>query len=228
MAWSQPNGTQAMTPGGQSPYPNLRFAAHTDWKHVNPALLQSLQRVAKSQGVTVDVISGYRSNPYSAANGGFAGDPHTKGLAVDAYVDGKPIGDVIAPSVWAAAGVRSGNAPGFYKGKTDSEHLDLVGEPQTPAQTPVAAPTPQQPQQVEDPNLQQELMNNINNIPQVGGAPLASVPTTGQVDTNLTPTGAASNPNSTWQLIASQGPVSQDTLRLAQLASSAVNAAPSG
>lgn len=231
MAWSSPGGNTPMTPGGQSPYPNLRFAAHADWKHVDPQLLQTLQRVAKAQGVTVDVISGYRSNSYSASHGGFAGDPHTKGLAVDAYVGGKPIGDVIPASVWAAAGIRSGDAKDFYQGKTDPEHLDLVGEPQAPVQTPTAAPTTTatRPQQQEDPNLAAELSTNLANIPQVGGAPLDSVPTTGQVDTTFDPTGAtASDPSSTWQLIAAQGPVSQDTQRLAQLASSGVNAAPPG
>lgn len=229
MAYSDPNGNTPMTPGGQSPYPNLRFAAHTDWKHVDPRLLQTLQKVAKAQGITVDVISGYRSNAYSASHGGFAGDPHTKGLAVDAYVDGKPIGDVIAPSIWAAAGVRSGASPGFYQGKSDPEHLDLVGEPQAPSPTPTAAPATQaQPQQQEDPNLAAELSTNLGNIPQ-DGPPLASVPTSPQIDTNLSPAGAtASDPYSTWQLIASQGPVSQDTQRLAQLASSGVNAAPPG
>lgn len=220
-----------MTPGGQSPYANLRFNAHTDWRHVDPRLLQALQKVAKAQGVTVDVISGYRSNQYSAANGGFAGDPHTKGLAVDAYVDGKPIGDVIAPSVWASVGVRSGAQAGFYKGNSDPEHLDLMNAAGSAPATgvPAAAPTPAQPQaqqQPEDPNLAAELSTNLSNIPQVAGAPLAAAPTSGQVDTSFNPQGAASDPNSTWQMIASQGPVSQDTLRLAQLASSGVNATP--
>jgi len=31
--------------------------------------------------------------------------------------------------VWAKYGIRSGNTPGFYKGKPDPEHLDLMGVP---------------------------------------------------------------------------------------------------
>ena len=95
------------------------------------------------------------------------------------------------------------------------------------ASTPTPTPTQKQPQDMS--GLNSELANNIANIGQQGLAPLAEAPTTGQVDTSFQPTGAAqSAPYSTWQQIASQGPVSQDTLRLAQLASSSVNAAPTG
>lgn len=124
------NGEVPMFQGGlNAKFPNLQFASHVDFHHVNPYLLKTLQKVAEQQGVHITVISGYRSNKYSQANGGFAGDPHTKGLAVDAYINGHPIGEVIPPEVWAKYGVRSGMMKNFYKGKTDPEHLDLVGMP---------------------------------------------------------------------------------------------------
>jgi hypothetical protein len=115
--------------GGTNPYEGLHFAGHVDFKHVNPRLLDALNKEATKLGAKITVISGYRSNDYSSRVGGFKGDPHSKGLAVDAYIHGHPIGEVVAPEVWAKYGIRSGNTPGFYKGKPDPEHLDLMGVP---------------------------------------------------------------------------------------------------
>jgi hypothetical protein len=123
------DGSIPMVMGGKNPYTNLHFSGHVDFQHVNPRLLDALNKEAKKLGGVVNVISGYRSNDYSAKNGGFRGDPHSKGLAVDAYINGHPIGEVVPPEVWAKYGIRSGNTPGFYKGKTDPEHLDLIGVP---------------------------------------------------------------------------------------------------
>lgn len=132
------NGSQPMRFGGKDPYPNVSFNSNVDWQDVNPRLLQAIQTVAARKGYNVDVNSGYRSNAYSAKVGGFAGDPHSRGIAVDAYIGGKPIGDVLGPSVWKALGVRSGDSF-VYKGKTDPEHLDLVGMPGGTASAPSAA-----------------------------------------------------------------------------------------
>jgi hypothetical protein len=124
------SGEVPMFVGGPNPYPNLKFSGHVDFHHVNPYLLQTLQKEAEKRGVAISVISGYRSNDYSARVGGFKGDPHTKGIAVDAYINGHPIGEVIPPDVWSKLGIRSGAADtNFYKGKSDPEHLDLVGMP---------------------------------------------------------------------------------------------------
>jgi hypothetical protein len=121
------NGQTLMTVGTPNhTYKNLAFAGHTDWTHVNPRLLQIVDAQAKKLGKTATIISGYRSNHYSDQVGGFGGDPHTKGIAVDAYIDGHPIGDVIPPDVWAKLGVTSGNTPNFYKGKPDPEHLQIT------------------------------------------------------------------------------------------------------
>lgn len=131
------NGTQPMRFGGRDPYSNINFGSNVDWADVNPRLLQAVQRVAAQRGVMVNVNSGYRSNAYSAKVGGFAGDPHSRGIAIDAYIGGKPIGSVIPASVWRAMGVRSGDTF-TYHGATDPEHLDLVGMPggNLPAKAP--------------------------------------------------------------------------------------------
>jgi hypothetical protein len=121
------DGNVSMVAGGKSPFSNLRFANGVDWQHVNPRLLKSINSVAAAHGKVVDIISGYRSNQHSNSVGGFAGDPHTKGLAVDASVNGQPIGNVFGPGVWSGYGVRSGNVPNFYQGKPDPGHLDLLG-----------------------------------------------------------------------------------------------------
>jgi Transglycosylase SLT domain len=127
------NGNAPMITGnaraGTERYPNLQFSGHTDWEHVNPRLLKAVDAAAKKYHTRAVIISGYRSNKYSSSVGGFAGDPHSRGVAVDAYINGHPIGDVIPPDEWAKLGIRSGNTPGFYKGKADPEHLDLVGLP---------------------------------------------------------------------------------------------------
>lgn len=120
------DGSTQMVVGGKSPYSNLKFASHADWQHINPRLLRSINSLAAQHGMVVDIISGYRSNDYSSRVGGFKGDPHTKGLAVDAYINGRPIGDVFGANVWKQFNIRSGNVPGFYNGKPDPEHLDLI------------------------------------------------------------------------------------------------------
>ena len=124
-------GNVPMHVGGNisAAYANLSAQSQVDWSHINPRLLNVLQKVAQANNAVITLSSGYRSNQYSSKVGGFAGDPHTKGVAVDAYINGHPIGDVIPPETWAKYGVRSGNTPGFYHGKPDPEHLDLIGTP---------------------------------------------------------------------------------------------------
>ena len=123
------DGSIPMVTGGKNPWSNIQFAGHVDFQHVNSRLLDAINKEAKKMGGTVSVISGYRSTQYNNKIGGATGSNHRKGLAVDAYIDGHPIGEVIPPEVWAKYGIRSGNTPGFFKGKPDPEHLDLVGVP---------------------------------------------------------------------------------------------------
>lgn len=115
--------------GGKNVYTNLHFAGHVDFQHVSDRLLDIVNRVAKKKGYVVTVISGYRNAAYNKKVGGATGSKHQNGLAIDAYINGHPIGEVIPPEEWAKYGVRSGNTPGFFKGRPDPEHLDLVGVP---------------------------------------------------------------------------------------------------
>lgn len=111
-------------------YPMLRFAGHVDWKHMKLAMLNRLNALGSATHQTIYIFSGYRSNEYSAGVGGFAGDPHTFGMAADAYVggpSGKSIGSFYSAKVLAKYGLRSGNQPNFYHGKPDPSHVDLVG-----------------------------------------------------------------------------------------------------
>jgi hypothetical protein len=52
-----------------------------------PALTAALNALGKSLGVTIYGISGYRTPAHSVAVGGYATDPHTKGLAEDIGVN---------------------------------------------------------------------------------------------------------------------------------------------
>lgn len=122
--WSYPQ----MQTGGKSPYTHLSFAGHTDWQHVDVSLLNRLNTLAAKKGVTISVISGYRSPGYSARVGGYGNDPHARGEAVDAYVNGVAIGNLRGWfQLLKAAGLESGAQPGFYRGKTDPMHIQIPG-----------------------------------------------------------------------------------------------------
>lgn len=110
-------------------YPFLQFESQVDWQHVDPSLLQKLNMLGAQAHKIITVFSGYRSDKYSAQVGGFAGDPHTRHIAVDANIDGKPIGSVIKPAQFAAVGLITGNQPNFYKGKPDPSHVQLGSQP---------------------------------------------------------------------------------------------------
>lgn len=110
-----------------SSYSNIVTDAGVNISKVSPKLLNAINSIARAHGVKVTINSGWRSPSHSVAVGGFANDPHTRGIAVDAYVNGKPIGAVWGPSVWSAYGIQSGDVPNFYNGKPDPEHLQLGG-----------------------------------------------------------------------------------------------------
>lgn len=102
------------------------IAPNATLDHTNPQLLADLQRVADILGVTLTVVSGYRTPAHSVAVGGFANDPHTRGIAADVYVGKIPLG--LYPGGVAAtraAGLVSGATPGFYNGQPDNEHVQL-------------------------------------------------------------------------------------------------------
>lgn len=125
------NGSVAMKTGGdiRQRYPNLQASGNVDWVHINPRLLQIVNDEAAKRGVVAVLNSGYRSSTYNQQIGGAQNSRHQAGLALDAYINGHPIGEVIPPEDWAKLGIRSGNVPGFFHGKPDPMHLDMAGIP---------------------------------------------------------------------------------------------------
>lgn len=115
--------------GGEIPgEPGLYTAPQADASHVDTKLLTLLSQYAQATGSHVQIISGYRDPAYSAKVGGYSTDPHTRGVAVDAYVNGVPIGNVPGAFAWLKAhGLESGAQPGFYRGKSDPMHVQIPG-----------------------------------------------------------------------------------------------------
>lgn len=115
-------------------------AGRIDVRDLQPGLLAILERVGEMLRQTVVIFSGYRTSAYSASVGGFAGDPHSRRIAVDATVGGKPLGAALSTAEWAQLGITSGNTPGFFHGQPDPTHVQLsssgdrLGAP-TPAAT---------------------------------------------------------------------------------------------
>jgi hypothetical protein len=109
-------------------YAWLQAAPGVDVSHEQPGFLERLNAVGAALKRKIVIFSGYRTDAYSVAHGGFAGDPHTRGIAADVTVGGVPIGRVRgAQAAIAAQGLRSGNQAGFYKGQPDPAHVDAAG-----------------------------------------------------------------------------------------------------
>jgi hypothetical protein len=118
-------------------YPRLRtarpqgtadqlFQGDIDVADLSPGLLSKLEAVGEMLKKNITIFSGYRTSSYSESVGGFAGDPHSRGIAVDANVNGRPIGRVRgAIGAMAAQGLVSGNQPDFYHGAPDPSHVQL-------------------------------------------------------------------------------------------------------
>jgi hypothetical protein len=118
----------AMTRGGADPWPYLQFTANADWQHVDLWLLDRLNDVGRRLGKVITVFSGYRSPSYSASVGGYANDPHTRGVAVDAWIGSTPIGSYgNAFAVLKSEGLESGAQPNFYNGQPDPTHVQFPG-----------------------------------------------------------------------------------------------------
>lgn len=128
---SEMNGQVPMVQGGNitQKFPNLHVQSNVDWQHVNPRLLSTLQKLAEKDGRVFVINSGYRSDDYNRQIGGAKGSKHRSGLAADVYVNGHPIGEVYSPDELAKLGLRSGNVPGFFNGKPDPMHVDMIGIP---------------------------------------------------------------------------------------------------
>jgi len=109
--------------GIEMKYPNLRASTSVDWHRVNPRLLQLLQKEGEKSGDTIVLSSGYRDNQYNQSMGGHPQSKHRLGLAVDAHINGHPIGEVIDPQALMKKGIAVGGPNG------DPAHVDLVGHP---------------------------------------------------------------------------------------------------
>ena len=93
-----------------------------------PVLTARLDALAKSLGVTIYGISGYRTPAHSVAVGGFADDPHTKGLAEDIGVNS--LLRVSAAQISEAQFARFGMYRPFDSsgdpGNTEVNHIQLI------------------------------------------------------------------------------------------------------
>jgi hypothetical protein len=208
----------SVTHGISSQYPFLATARRdVDWRHVSPILLRQLNALGRAVGKVIVIFSGYRSDSYSAAHGGFAGDPHTHHIAVDATIGGRPIGAVVSAKMFKEFGLRSGNQPNFYKGKADPSHVDLVGTVNAGA-SQSAAPNPSAATGTGPAEGAAALPDFSGTVPtqQIGAGP------PGVLDPGTVPAGGFSphTYQQMWQLVATQSGASQDTLDYAKLFSS--------
>lgn len=208
----------------KNPYSNIIFDSHVDWVHIKPELLQKINMIARSRNETVEVFSGYRDSGYNRKVGGADNSAHTHGEAVDAYVNGKPIGEVWPASAFTAARLRSGNQPGFFHGKPDPEHVDLRFDGSTGGgaigggdiTNPSGASSTGQGVAASD-LIQSDLANS---------PPLPIGPNVIEANDVTKPAyGVEPKPQAeTWQLLASIPGASPDTMRLAQMAGYDANA----
>src|SRR6266540_75134 len=101
-------------------------AGKIDLADVQPALLAALERVGEQLRRPLSIFSGYRTSAYSEKVGGFAGDPHSRGIAADLNINGTPVGSFPrARRLLTAQGLISGAQAGFYRGRSDPAHVQL-------------------------------------------------------------------------------------------------------
>jgi hypothetical protein len=107
-----------------------------------PRLTAALDALAKSLGVTIYGISGYRTPAHSVAVGGFADDPHTKGLAEDIGVGSllRSSAAQISEAALAHFGLYRPFDPSDDPNNTEVNHIQLIpaSGPLTLAQSVVA------------------------------------------------------------------------------------------
>jgi hypothetical protein len=93
-----------------------------------PVLTARLDQLAKALGVVIYGISGYRTPAHSVAVGGFADDPHTKGLAEDIGVNGllRSSAARISESRLAQYGLYRPFDPSDDPANTEVNHVQLI------------------------------------------------------------------------------------------------------
>jgi hypothetical protein len=93
-----------------------------------PILTADLNALAKALGVTIYGISGYRTPAHSVAVGGYADDPHTKGLAEDIGVDSllRSSAAQISEAALARFGLYRPFDPSDDPANTEVNHVQLI------------------------------------------------------------------------------------------------------
>lgn len=104
-----------------------------------PVLTSRLNALGQALGVTIYGISGYRTPAHSVAVGGFADDPHTKGLAEDIGVNSllRSSAAQISEAELARYGLYRPFDPSDSPDNTEVNHVQLIpsGGPLTLAQS---------------------------------------------------------------------------------------------
>lgn len=200
-------------------------------KGVSKGFLNKVATAASARGAkAIYVISGLRTKATNTgvSNSNHLPDPSGHGHAIDGYAimaDGSkvPLGTLLK-GVAGNYGLRSGDVAGFYNGQPDPNHVDdgyNVGgvAPVVPGQTPAdvaSTGTVSEQGNVVTPPATDQLSSAVNSITQLPGPPTVTPALAGDFqDYSVVPRQVGE----TWQLIAAQGNVSQDTIRLAQMAS---------
>ncbi len=106
-----------------------------------PVLTARLDALGKSLGVTIYGISGYRTPAHSVAVGGFADDPHTKGLAEDIGVGSllRSSAAQITEAELARFGLYRPFDPSDDPNNTEVNHIQLI--PSSGVTTPAQSAT---------------------------------------------------------------------------------------
>jgi len=106
-----------------------------------PLLTARLDALGKSLGVTIYGISGYRTPAHSVAVGGFADDPHTKGLAEDVGVGSllRSSAAQISEAQLARFGLYRPFDPSDDPNNTEVNHIQLI--PSSGVTTPAQSAT---------------------------------------------------------------------------------------
>lgn len=111
-------------------YHFLEFRPGVDWRHVNPVLLQRLNRLGADKNEIITITSGARTRQNNTGARGShhvpENNPSGIGEAVDAYIGRRPLASVVRERVLKRYGLYSGNRPGFYQGRPDPEHIETL------------------------------------------------------------------------------------------------------
>ncbi len=219
------SSSRVNAPRSLKQYSFLRANAGIDWKHVEPALLQTLNALGRKTGKIITLTSGFRTRAeqarlyaaYLRGEIGLAAPPgssnHEHGHAVDALVDGQPIASAIPENVLNSAGLQS------LAHANDPVHVELSGGGGGSSSAPADMSVPAAQQSMAPTGAYAPMEAG-----QYTGAPVAAPEATA----DLLPFELESDPvqdmmsaqqrADTWQMIAEQPGASPEAQALARLA----------